>query len=160
MASAKDSFGERRRRVGAAKQPVVQPAWPLLAFMFAGVWLAWPWFLLNEYLMRSDDLQRQAKVVLLGFVGAFGLAFLVIALYNRQILDLREARYAMLLLLTWKLGISYALHSRQSQSYQLWSYFGGEGRSGVMVVIIGSILAPWLFERIPFDLLKLVLQNV
>jgi hypothetical protein len=158
MASARDSFGERRRRVGAAKQPVVKPMWPLLAFMFGGVWLAWPWFLLNEYLMRSDDLQRQAKTVLVGLLGSIVFAFLVITLLEMEILELREARYAYLVMLTWKLGISYTLHSRQSQSFELWSYFGGLGRNGAMVAIGGSIAAPMLFERIPFGLLWLVLR--
>lgn len=158
MATDHDSFGERRRRVGAAKQPVVKPVWPLLAFMFGGVWLAWPWFLLNEYLMRSDDLQRQAKTVLVGLIGSIVLAFLVIALLEMQILELREARYGYLVLLTWKLGISYALHSRQSQSFELWSYFGGVGRNGAIVAIGGSIATVPLFEQIPFGLLWLVLR--
>ena len=158
MASVHDSFGERRRRVGAAKQPVVKAAWPLLAFMFGGVWLAWPWFLFNEYQMRSDDLPRQAKTVLLGLIGSIVFAFGVLALLEMQILDLREARYAYLVLLTWKLGISYALHNRQSQSFELWSYFGGVGRNGAMVAVAGSLAAPALFERIPFGLLWLVLR--
>jgi hypothetical protein len=152
------SLGERRKRVGAAKQPVVAPTWPMLAFMFGGVWLSWPWFLLNEYLMRSDDLYRQAKLVLLGLVGSIGLALVVIGLLHLQILDVRQARYAALSLLTWKLGISYVLHSRQSQSFELWSYFGGEGRSGAMVAIAGSIVAVPLFDRIPFGVLWLVLR--
>lgn len=158
MATVEHSFGERRRRVGAPKQLVVRPTWPLLAFMFGGVWLAWPWFLLNEYLMRSDDLQRQAKLVLLGLLGSILLAYLVIWLLQIQVLDVREARYAALLLLTWKLGISYALHSRQSQSFELWNYFGGEGRNGVWIAIAGSFLAIPLFERIPFGVLWLVLR--
>src|SRR5262245_55492127 len=122
------SLGERRKRVGAAQQLVVKPTWPMLAFMFGGVWLAWPWFLLNEYQMRSDDLHRQAKLMLLGLVVSVVLAYVVIGLLHWEILDVREARYAALFLLTWKLGISYALHSRQSQSFELWSYFGGVGR--------------------------------
>src|SRR5689334_10250126 len=130
MASVEHSFAERRRRVGAAREPVGSPVWPMLTCMFGGVWLAWPWFLLNEYLMKSDDLQRQAKIVLVGLAGSIVLAFLVVSLLAMEILDVREARYAALLLLTWKLGVSYVLHTRQGKSFQLWTYFGGEGRNG------------------------------
>ena len=156
--TAPQSFGERRRRVGAAQLPVVHPLWPLFAMMFVGVWLAWPWFLINEHLMKSDDLRRQLRLVALGFIGAFAFAFLVIALLRMQVLEVREARYAALLLVAWKLGVSYLLQGRQTNSFELWRYFGGEPRKGLAVVIAGYFVASPLFARLPFGVLWLVLR--
>lgn len=155
---APQSFGERRRRVGAAQLPVVNPLWPLLTMMFVGVWLAWPWFLLNEYLIKSDELRRQAKLVAAGFIGAFAVAFAVIALLRMEMMGVREARYVAILLVVWKLGVSYLLHTRQDKSFQLWQYFGGEPRNGAPVAVVGFFLASVLFEQLPFGVIWLVLR--
>jgi hypothetical protein len=155
---SRQSFGERRRRVGDGKAPVVNPMWPMLAMMFAGVWVAWPWFLLNEALMKSDDLRRQAKLVLLGLLGSTVVAAVVIALVEVELLGVREARYVVLLLVTWKLGISYVLHARQLESFSLWQYFGGAGRSGLYVMLAAAYLAGALFDKLPFGVLWLVLR--
>lgn len=152
------SFGERRRRVGAAQRPAVNPIWPTLALMFAGVWLAWPWFLVNEYLIRTDELRHQTKLVVIGLVGAFALAWLVMALVNIEVLGVREARYAFILLLAWKLGITYLLQSRQARGFELWRYFGGEPKNGAYLAIAGYFLTEPLFEQLPLGLLWLVLR--
>lgn len=152
------SFGERRRRVGDAKVPVVHPMWPLAALMFAGVWVAWPWFLLNEALMKSDDLHRQAKLVVIGLLGSTAFALVIMALLKVELLGLREARYVMLLLVTWKLGIGYLLHARQVEGFSLWQYFGGQARNGAYVMIAAAMLAKPLFEHVPFGVLWMVLR--
>lgn len=152
------SFGDRRRRVGDAKAPVVNPMWPMLALMFAGVWVAWPWFLLNEALMKSDDLRRQAKLVLLGLLGSTVIAAVILAMVKFELLGVREARYVVLLLVTWKLGVSYVLHARQLESFALWQYFGGQGRNGMYVMIAAALLAEPLFAKLPIGVLWLVLR--
>ena len=158
MAKRQQTLGDRRRRVGAAKAAVVRPVYPLLALMFAGVWLAWPWFLLNEHLMKSDDLRRQAKVVALGLVGAAGIAAIVLALVEAEVLGVREARYAYVLLVAWKVGISYVLERRQGKSFSLWEYFGGQALNGLPIVLVARYLSGLIFEHLPFGLLWLVLR--
>jgi hypothetical protein len=152
------SLGERRKRVGASKLPVVRPMWPLLAMMFAGVWIAWPWFLLNEALMKSDDLRRQAKVVVIGLLVAAGIAATIISMVEVELLSIREARYVAMLLMAWKLGVSYVLESRQRKGFGLWGYFGGEPRNGLYVFIAATYLSGVIFERLPFGVLWLVLR--
>lgn len=152
------SLGERRERVGAAKAPVVRPIFPLLAMMFAGVWLAWPWFLFNEAMMKSDDLRRQAKVVVIGLLGATALASIIMAMIQVELLGVREARYVAVLLTAWKLGVSYVLDTRQNKSFALWEYFGGQPLNGAYVVLAASFLAGVIFEHLPFGVLWLVLR--
>lgn len=152
------SFGERRRRVGEGKALVVHPNWPLLALMLAGVWIAWPWFLLNEVLMKSDDLRRQAKVVLIGLLGSAAIAAVIVALLEVELLGVREARYVALLLVTWKLGVGYVLQTRQLESFSLWQYFGGHGHNGLYLTLAAAWLAGSLFEKLPFGVLWLVLR--
>jgi hypothetical protein len=158
MPQSPRSFGERRQRVGAAKVPVVNPLWPLFAFMFAGVWIAWPWFLLNEALMKSDDLARQCKVVLVGLLGSLVLSVVLLYLLGIEALDLRQAKYAMIGLLAWKLGIAYTLQARQDKTFSLWQYFGGTPRNGAYVAIFGFLVTAPLFDALPFGVLWLVLR--
>lgn len=152
------SLGERRKRVGKHSLPVVNPKWILLSMMFAGVWLAWPWALLNEVLMRSDEVRRQAKIIAVGLLGSFAFAALVLWLVELETLTLRQAKYAAIFLVAWKIGISYLLEFRQSKTFKLWEYFGGTPRGGLYVVIAGSFAADAIFDKLPFGLLWLVLR--
>lgn len=152
------SLGERRKQVGKRSLPVVNPKWILLSYMFAGVWLAWPWALLNEVLMKSDDVRRQAKIIAVGLLGAFGLAALVMWLVGVEALTVRQAKYALIFLIAWKLGISYLLDARQAKTFELWKYFGGTPRAGLYVVIAGAFVADAIFAKLPFGLLWLVLR--
>lgn len=153
------SFSERRARVGGDRRFVVRALWPLLALMFCGVWLAWPWALFNEWLLDSDEFRSQVKTVVVGLLGATGLAAVVLALHDAEVFGLREARYAYVVLTAWKLGVSYWLTQRQSPSYRLYEYFGGKPINGAYVFIVGIFLAPTVLGLLPNDsLLELVLR--
>jgi hypothetical protein len=73
-------------------------------------------------------------------------------------LSVRQAKYALIFMIAWKLGISYLLESRQAKTFKLWEYFGGLPRGGLYVVILGAFAADAIFDKLPFGLLWLVLR--
>jgi hypothetical protein len=61
-------------------------------------------------------------------------------LVGRGHLDPDHLGYAATILVVWKLGISYRLHLWQARSFELYRYFGGETRNGMLVMFVGMFL--------------------
>jgi hypothetical protein len=133
----------------------VNPFWPLLGSMFAGAWLAWPWFALNSFALgrgRRFDLD-------LGIL-ALGLslnAALVLGIEKALSLHLlARADYVALLPQAARLTVLYVVFMRQQRTFQLFEHFGGVGRNGILVVILGSFMRGAVLSRLP-PLLRLLL---
>ena len=56
-------------RPGALARVAVDPMWPLLAVMLGGVWLSWPWFVLNGVVVGSPTRQGWQRVAGVSFRG-------------------------------------------------------------------------------------------
>ena len=111
--------------------------------MFAGGWLAWPWYVLNGFALGSPNLKRECALVAGGLVGA---AVLIVVLFNIAGFIVGEDRiretvpYVILGIVVWKLVIGYWLYSLQARTFGLYEYYGGAVRSGLLVVIAGALL--------------------
>jgi len=121
---------------------IVNPMWPLLAIMFAGVWLSLPWFVLNAFALGSPTRRKELVVAVLGPVGLLALSFVVTAIALLLKLPKGAIPYLLVMLTLWKLGVAYWLFDMQQKSFALHQYFGGKVRNGMLVLGAGYLLNP------------------
>ncbi|MEL7059361.1 MAG: hypothetical protein AAGN46_04955 [Acidobacteriota bacterium] len=136
-------------RPGALAQVAVDPLWPLLAMMLAGVWLAWPWFVLNGLAVGSPTRRREAVWAVLGLVGAFALLLAIAWSDGQGLLPAPWDQVAVLAVVVWKLFVSYRLYVLQARSFGLYEYFGGTRRNGLAVVVVAFLVAPAILGALP-----------
>ena len=145
-------------RPGALAQVAVNPFWPLLAVMFGGPWLAWPWQVVNGFAIGSSTRWRELAIAVAGFAGACSLLGALLLADSRGLLSLEDStvlRFGLLAIVVWQLAVSYALYALQLPSFELHEYFGGIGRSGVFV-----IAAAFMIKDRPLAVLPQFLQIV
>lgn len=136
----------------------VQPLWPLLAVMFGGAWLSWPWFAVNAFAIGSPNRVKEVLLVIGGFVGSAALAVTLAVATMKSGIDREAMRYAWILLTVWKLGVSYGLYSLQGRTFDLYEYYGGTVRNGLPIVFLGGFLGRRLvLGAIPLELWILVM---
>jgi hypothetical protein len=137
----------------------VHPLWPFFASMFGGAWLAWPWFVVNGAAIGSATRGRETLGALLGFAGAAGLALGLLALAGAGALGGADMGYALIAVRVWKIGVTYWLFTLQHRSFQLFEYFGGAARNGILLVLLGFFARSRLLDALgeqPFWLLVLL----
>ena len=141
---------------GALSHLVVDPMWPLLAVMFGGSFVSWPWFAVNGFAVGSPTRRRELALSVGGFVGNFAITMAIVLLASFEVFGEAGIRYAMISLTVWKLGVSYWLYVLQSRSFSLYEHFGGRVRNGLVVVFIAFIARSRVLEAMP-SLLRAVL---
>lgn len=123
---------------GPLTKLVVDPVWPLLGVMLGGVWLGWPWLLLNGRALGSPNWTGQARLLAVGLGVTIALAVAIVMLIEADIIrTATHIRLALLAVTVWKLGISYKVHALQAGTFELFRYYGGAPRSGVMPLLLG-----------------------
>jgi hypothetical protein len=148
---------EDEPRPGALARYAVQPLWALLAVMFAGSWLSWPWFAFNGAAVGSPTLRREVGWVVAGFAGRALLIAGILFAAGTGRLPRQAVPYALLPLTLWTLGVSYVLHSLQSRSFQLYQHYGGTLRSGLPVVMAGFLIRRLALQSAASGLVALLL---
>jgi hypothetical protein len=119
---------------------VVNPLWPLLSLLFAGPWLALPWFVLNAFALGSATRTRETLLALSWAPGLFALLALLGLLRQRAGVPDGALPYLYISLTVWKLALGYMLLTLQQRGFALHEYFGGRVRSGVPVVLVGTVV--------------------
>ena len=128
---------------GRLRTIAVHPQWPLLASMLCGAWLAWPWFVLNGIALGTPTRRREALTIGAGLLATIALAWGLILLVDRQVIESSIAiRLALLLFFGFKLAVSYAAVLLQARSFATYEYYGGKVRSGVVPIAAGMVLRP------------------
>jgi hypothetical protein len=127
---------------------VVDPLWPLLAVMFVGTMLSWPWFVFNAFALGSPTKRREALAAALGILGLIALLTALLVAETQQILTGLPLRYAVVSLSVCKLAVSYQLYTWQSRPHALWQHFGGMARSGWYPLIVGYLIGNLLDDRL------------
>ena len=137
----------------------VQPLWPLLAIMFGGAWLSWPWFAFNAFATGSPTRGRELALAIGGFVGTVAIALGLSGLIYGGVITKSTAPYAFVSVTVWKLVVSYVLYSLQSRSFHLYEHFGGSVRSGFpLAVVAGFMLRTAVLGAFASNLWKLVVS--
>jgi hypothetical protein len=136
-------------RPGALARVAVDPMWPLLAVMLGGVWLSWPWFVLNGVAVGSPTRRRELLWAVGGFLAEALLLLGGVVLVARFGLVGAAAAYALLPITVWKLAVSYVLYSLQVRTFHLYRYFGGTVGNGVLVAAAAMFVRPQLLKLLP-----------
>lgn len=119
---------------------VVRPSVPLLAFMLGGAWLSWPWFAFNALAMGSPTRRKEVAMCAAAFAITGVLAAIVIALFDAGLLpEGLPARLAVLAIVVFKIGITYAIHNLQERTFHVYTYYGGK-LADPRRVLVGAIL--------------------
>jgi hypothetical protein len=148
---------EDEPRPGALARYAVQPLWALLAVMFGGSWLSWPWFAWNGLAVGSPTLRREIGWVVAGFAGrALFIGGILFAAATGR-LPRQAIPYVFLPLTLWTLAVSYVLHSLQSRSFQLYEHYGGTLRSGLPVLMAGYLIRRLVLQSAASGLVALLL---
>ena len=137
-------------RPGALAHIAVNPIWPLFAMMFAGTWLSWPWFVVNGFIVGCPARRKTLAVVVIGLVGLIVLAMALGIPASLGLLPRWSLLYLHLLFVAWKLGISYFLYMQQASTIELYQYYGGPLRNGILVVVAGY----FIWDRVAASLLE------
>jgi hypothetical protein len=133
----------------ALERIIVNPMWPLFAAMFAGSWLAFPWFVLNAFALGGRRRFADLGIALGGWLVS-GLILVAIAvLASNMTLSERSLPYAWLAPVGVRLVVVYLLYLRQLPTFELYTHFGGETRNGLLVVIAGGLLRGRVLETLP-----------
>jgi hypothetical protein len=120
---------------------VTDPFWPLLGVMLAGAWLGAAVFAFNAWSLRGPTWQREIWLSLAMLAGAALLAVLLGQSEAAGMLPAVAAKYAILLIVAWKLGLAYWIYYLQHTGFALYEYFGGKAYNGLIVVIAGAFLS-------------------
>ena len=134
---------------GALSAIAVNPFWPFVAIMFGGAWLSWSWFLLNSAAVGSPTRTREYAWILAGIIGSAILTFFVLVLAAQDAIKEEHIKYALLIVTTWKLGVTYALYSLQNHTIDLYEYYGGKLANGIYFVIAGALASPFVLSALP-----------
>ncbi len=141
-------------RPGSLAHLAVDPLWPFLAVMFGGAWLSWPWFVINGYAVGSPSRRRELAITISGFVLAAVVLFALFYAFGSGHLSQRSLPYALVVLTVAKLAITYWLHVLQAETFEIYTYYGGLVRSGLIVLIAAYVVdravGPKLLESLPF----------
>ncbi|MBN1206389.1 MAG: hypothetical protein JXB05_15865 [Myxococcaceae bacterium] len=128
---------------------IVHPMWPLLSIMFAGAWLAVPWFVLNSFALGSHTRFKELGVAAGGVLGVLALAFGLGLIHTLLKLPEGAIPYLRVLVILWKLSVAYWLFDLQKHTFSLHEYFGGAVRNGMLVVGVGYLLRGSVL-KVPF----------
>jgi len=130
-------------RPGALAQYATRPLWPMLAVMLGGVWLSWSWFIFNSFAFGSPTRKREIAWVIGGLVGSLALVLGIVHLTSIEVLGKATVKYAMLVVVLWKLAVTYVIYSLQERSFNIFEYYGGIARNG-----LGVLLAAYFLNRL------------
>lgn len=133
----------------ALERITVNPVWPFFATMFAGAWLAWPWFVVNAFALGSSRRVSDLGIVLGGFVLTAASVLVLGELLAREVLDEQSFAYAVLVPQALRVVLAYVLYLRQTSTFELFQHFGGVPRAGHWVVLAGAVLRGKLLSQVP-----------
>ncbi len=115
----------------------VQPLWPLLAIMFGGSWLSWPWSVFNGWVIGSPTLKKEAAWAAGGFAGRAGLTLALLWADTHGLISPAAVPFAIIPLTLWTLAVSYAINALQGRTFQLYEHYGGPVSNGLLVILAG-----------------------
>lgn len=157
MSTARYAIPDEPRPTALARW-VVNPIWPFFALMLGGLWLALPWFVFNGLALGSATRVREWIALAIASIGTLLLVLALVALANAGVLEGLALRLAALSIVALKLGMGYAVVIMQSRGFEIWEYFGGTPRNGIVLVVLGLLADPFVMDPLRGSLFYLVLE--
>ncbi|MHB8878931.1 MAG: hypothetical protein ACYC8T_34960, partial [Myxococcaceae bacterium] len=111
---------------------VVAPLFPLLAFMLAGGWLGWPWLVFNGFAVKSPTRWKELAVAAAGLGGTVALFIGIVVLLMNNVVEKPALPYLFLGITVFQLGCAYLIHQLQERTFEVYRYYGGEVKNGVV----------------------------
>jgi hypothetical protein len=137
----------------------VDPLWPMLAQMLAGSWLALPWFALNAQALGSPTRVREWLLAAGSLLAGVALVLGFAAAERQGALPAAWVPFAVLVMVCAKLAFAYALYMHQARVFELWEYFGGKARNGLVVLLLAALFGrAWVLTQVGNGLAQLVLS--
>jgi hypothetical protein len=131
------------------EQFIVNPIWPFFAAMFAGSWLAFPWFVFNALALGGRRRYTDVAIAGGGLLLNALVLWVIAGLLTSMTLDESNYAYVQLVPMGVRLVVVYVLFQRQEQAFELFSHFGGRPKNGIFVVIAGSLLRAQVLSALP-----------
>ena len=140
---------------------VVNPIFPIFAFMFAGPYISWAWSLFNAKAIGSPTIKKEIVAILIGLsLVILNLTWLTYFRIEFKGLPDKPSGFELDLLYFSRimvcLPICYYIYFRQSASFEIFKYFGGESKNVIWVLPLCFIFGPNIDMRIS-ELLKSIL---
>jgi hypothetical protein len=129
----------------------VNPLFPMLAWMFAGVWFAWPWFAFNSFAIGSPTRRAELKWLVAGLIVPPAVGLALIAALPRS-----ADAYIELAVIVLKIVVLYAVYLLQSRTIEIYEYYGGKLVNGVWPVLAAVYLGDRLLADLPLPLLLML----
>lgn len=136
----------------ALEQAIVDPKWPLLASMFAGGWLAFPWFVVNAFALGGKRRYADLGIAVAGLILNLALILSASALLAAMVLNEQSYPYVLIVTIAVRLCAFYVLFLRQATPFELFRHFGGTPRNGMLLVVAGALLRGQVLGKLPLTL--------
>jgi hypothetical protein len=97
-------------------------------------------FALNAWFLRGPTWRREIELSITMLVGAGILGFLLVQAEASGAIPAGAVKYAFLIVVAWKLAVTYWIYYLQQTGFALFEYFGGKAQNGLAIVFVGAIL--------------------
>jgi hypothetical protein len=135
----------------------VNPLYPMLAAMLAGVWFAWPWFAFNSFAVGSPTRRAELAWLAAGLILPPAIGSALILGRGAELLPASAGPYIGLVVVVAKLVVVYAVFLLQSRTIEIYEYYGGKLVNGVWPLIAAFYFGDRLIRDLPV-MLRLMLS--
>jgi hypothetical protein len=127
----------------------VNPIFPMLASMIGGVWIAWPWFAFNSIAVGSPTLRSELAWLGAGLAVMFAAATGIVLAAQAEILPVAAFRYAFVCVALVKLVFVYVVYVQQARTIEIYQYYGGVLRNGILVLVLLFLVGDGFLNALP-----------
>jgi hypothetical protein len=135
----------------------VNPLYPMLAAMLAGVWFAWPWFAFNSFAVGSPTRRAELAWLAAGLILPPAIGAGLLAARGAGLLPASAGPYIGLAVIVAKLVVVYAVFLLQSRTIEIYEYYGGKLVNGLWPLLAAFYLGDRLIADLPV-VLRLMLS--
>ena len=131
----------------------VNPLFPMLASMLAGVWFAWPWFAFNSFAVGSPTRRAELAWLAAGLFVPAGVGMALLMAREAGWLPQLSPPYVGVVVIVLKLVVVYAVFLLQSRTIEIYEYYGGKLVNGVWPLLAALYFGDRLLADLPGFLL-------
>jgi hypothetical protein len=134
----------------------VNPLYPMLAAMLAGVWFAWPWFAFNSFAIGSPTRRAELAWLAAGLIFPPAIGSALILARGADWLPASAGPYVGLSVTVAKLVVVYAVFLLQSRTIEIYEYYGGKLGNGIWPLVAAFYLGDRVLADLPGILLLML----